>query len=191
MEIVIAPRPQQITALFMNRLTTIDIRKQYLHFSAGHFTIFSATERERLHGHNFRIAAKITGPVGDDGLCFDYAIFKDIMRDICERFNEYTLIAEQSPHLQIESDEQFHHVTHNNITMPLLRTDTILLPLRNITIEELASYLLGCVLEHQTTLEQYSIQAMEIHVASGPDQWASCEWFANSLQREQSPIKEC
>ncbi len=178
-------------ATFMNRMTTIEIRKQYLHFSAAHFTIFSATERERLHGHNFRVGAKITGPVGDEGLCFDYAIFKDILRDICERFNEYTLIAEQSPHLQIESDEQFHHVTHNKITMPLLRTDTILLPLRNITIEELASYLLGCVLEHQTTLEQYSIQAMEIHVASGPDQWASCEWFANSLQREQSPIKEC
>lgn len=168
----------------MNRLTTIDIRKQYLHFSAGHFTIFSATERERLHGHNFRVAAKITGPVGDDGLCFDYAIFKDILRDICERLNEYTLIAAQSPHLQIESDEQFHYVIHNKITMPLLRTDTILLPLRNITIEELASYLLGCVLEHNDTLEKYSIRMIEVQVASGPDQWASCEWLAGDADKK-------
>lgn len=174
----------------MNRMTTIEIRKQYLHFSAGHFTIFSATDRERLHGHNFRVAAKITGPVGDDGLCFDYAIFKNILRDICERFNEYTLIAEQSPHLQIKSDEQFHYVTHNKITMPLLRTDTILLPLRNITIEELASYLLVCVLEHKNILEQYSIQALDVQVSSGPDQWASCEWLASDRQQEPS-ITEC
>ncbi len=174
----------------MNRMTTIEIRKQYLHFSAGHFTIFSATDRERLHGHNFRVAAKITGPVGDDGLCFDYAIFKNILRDICERFNEYTLIAEQSPHLQIKSDEQFHYVTHNKITMPLLRTDTILLPLRNITIEELASYLLVCVLEHKNILEQYSIQALDVQVSSGPDQWASCEWLASDSQQEPS-ITEC
>ena len=170
----------------MNRMTTIEIRKQYLHFSAGHFTIFSATERERLHGHNFRVAAKITGPVGDEGLCFDYAIFKDILRDICERFNEYTLIAEQSPHLQIESDEQFHYVTHNDITMPLLRTDTLLLPLRNITIEELAAYLLGCVLENKDTFEQYSIQTLEVQVSSGPDQWASSDWSAGGLQQEQT-----
>lgn len=162
----------------MTRLTTIDIRKQYLHFSAAHFTIFSATERERLHGHNFRVAAKITGPVRDDGLCFDYAVFKDILRAICERFNEYTLIAEQSPYLRIESDEKFHYVTHNAITMPLLRTDTILLPLRNITIEELASYLLDDMLKDSGTLEKYSIQRLEVQVASGPDQWASSEWRA-------------
>ena len=58
----------------MARFTTIEIRKEYLHFSAAHFTVFSATERERLHGHNWRIGALITGPVGDDGLCFDYDI---------------------------------------------------------------------------------------------------------------------
>ena len=49
--------------IIMSRLTTIEIAKQYLHFSAAHFTIFNATERERLHGHNFRIAVAITGEV--------------------------------------------------------------------------------------------------------------------------------
>ena len=41
----------------MTQLTTIELSKEYLKFSAGHFTVFSATERERLHGHNFSVSA--------------------------------------------------------------------------------------------------------------------------------------
>ncbi len=52
----------------MEQLTTIEVSKEYLKFSAAHFTIFSATERERLNGHNFRVSAKITEPVGPNGM---------------------------------------------------------------------------------------------------------------------------
>ena len=50
---------------------TIEISKDYLHFNAAHFTLFSATEREDLHGHTFYVAATVTSPVGDDGLAPD------------------------------------------------------------------------------------------------------------------------
>ncbi|MGI9294014.1 MAG: 6-pyruvoyl trahydropterin synthase family protein, partial [Pseudomonadales bacterium] len=159
-----------------SRLTTIDLRKQYLHFSAAHFTIFSATERERLHGHNFRVAAQITGPVGDDGLCFDYAIFKNKLRDLCARFDEYTLIAKDSPHLSITTDEQFYHITHNNISMPLLKTDTLILPVRNVTIEELSYYLLQELIADKALLATHQIAAVELMVSSGPDQWGISRW---------------
>jgi len=93
----------------MIKLSTIEIEKQYLHFSAAHFTIFSAQERERLHGHNFRLAVEITGEIDDNGLCFDYAIYKKILKDLCHKYDEYTLIAEYSPYLEITSD--FFHQT--------------------------------------------------------------------------------
>ena len=32
------------------------------------YTIFSATERENLHGHNFQVEAILEGNIGDDGL---------------------------------------------------------------------------------------------------------------------------
>lgn len=162
----------------MSKQTTIEIRKQYLHFSAAHFTIFSATSRERLHGHNFRVAAKISGPIGDNGLCFDYAIFKQKLRELCERFDEYTLIAEHSPHLDISNDEQFYHIRHNGITMPLLKSDTLLLPLRNITIEELSGYLLDILREDQSLLDELAISAIELLVSSGPEQWGISHWSA-------------
>ena len=160
----------------MNRLTTIEIAKQYLHFSVGHFTIFSATERERLHGHNFRLAVSITGEVDENGLCFDYAIYKKVLQELCERYNEYTLIAGQSPHLTITEDDDFYLVTHNQITMPLLKTDTMLLPVRNVTIEELSHYLLEQVLGDFKLVDELKIARFEMRVSSGPDQWGISVW---------------
>ncbi|MDG1905661.1 MAG: 6-carboxytetrahydropterin synthase [Arenicella sp.] len=160
----------------MNRLATIVIDKQYLHFSIAHFTIFSATSRERLHGHNVRIGVSITGEVDDNGLCFDYAVYKKILKALCAKYDEYTLIAKNSPHLKISEDDDFYHVEHNGINMPLLKTDTILLPVLNVTIEELAYYLLNELIVDRGLLDDLKIHAFETRVSSGPDQWARCAW---------------
>jgi hypothetical protein len=55
--------------LSKDRRTVIEIQKEYLHFSAAHFTIFSATVRENLHGHNFHVGAQLSrrsGTLGPD-----------------------------------------------------------------------------------------------------------------------------
>ncbi|NND81085.1 MAG: 6-pyruvoyl tetrahydropterin synthase [Gammaproteobacteria bacterium] len=160
----------------MNRLTTIEIHKQYLHFSVAHFTIFSATSRERLHGHNFRIAVSITGEVDDNGLCFDYAIYKKVLQELCLKYDEYTLIAADSPHLTIEDDGDYHRVIHNGVPMLLLKTDTILLPVRNVTIEEMSHYLLEQVLDDFSLVDELKIHQLEMRVSSGPDQWGVAIW---------------
>ncbi|MEM8547110.1 MAG: 6-carboxytetrahydropterin synthase, partial [Pseudomonadota bacterium] len=113
----------------MTRHTTIHIRNQYLKFSAAHFTIFSATERERLHGHNFAVTADIKAPVSDEGLCFDYNVFKKVLRELCDGLDEYTLIAGESPHLTITTGDDEHQVTFAEQTLKLLKTDTIIMPL--------------------------------------------------------------
>ena len=160
----------------MPQLASIEIAKSYLHFSAAHFTIFSATNRERLHGHNWRVAAEITGEMGDDGLCFDYAVYKKILRDLCFAYDEYTLIAEESPHLEISDDEEFYFIKHNVRTQPLLKTDTILVPVANITIESLAHYFLSLLTSDKKTIEKYRIHKFEMRVSSGPNQWGIARW---------------
>lgn len=160
----------------MVKLSSILIEKQYLHFSAAHFTIFSATDRERLHGHNFRLAVEITGEVDDNGLCFDYAIYKKILIDLCSTYDEYVLIAKNSPHLEISSDDDYYYVKHNGKTQPLFKDETILLPVRNVTIEELAHYFLGELAKDAEHLEKLKIHALEVRVSSGPDQWGSARW---------------
>lgn len=158
------------------KYTTIEIEKQYLHFSIAHFTVFSATNRERLHGHNVRIAVSITGKIDENGLCFDYAIYKKVLKDLCARYDEYTLIAEHSPHLTITEDNNYYLVEHDGRTQPLLKTDTILLPIKNVTIEELSHYLLEEVLGDMKLVEELGIVAFTMRVSSGPDQWGVAHW---------------
>ena len=60
------------------KIGKIQIAKQALNFSAAHFTIFSATEREDLHGHNFQVECELASPIDRNGLIFDYKIIVKI-----------------------------------------------------------------------------------------------------------------
>jgi 6-pyruvoyltetrahydropterin/6-carboxytetrahydropterin synthase len=160
----------------LEQLTTIELSKEYLKFSAAHFTIFSATERERLHGHNFRVAAKITAPVGDNGMCFSYRILKDKLERLCETLDEYMLLAADSPFLRISEQGTQYRVEFNGEELFFPRSDTLLLPVRNATVEEYARYLLERLLEDRELIERHDIREVGIKVSSGPGQWGSSHW---------------
>ena len=68
--------------------TQIEISKEYLNFSVGHFTIFSKSHRENLHGHNYRLAATIDAPVEREGLTFDYNLIKKTIKALCDEIDE-------------------------------------------------------------------------------------------------------
>lgn len=159
----------------MAQLTTIELSKEYLKFSAGHFTVFSATERERLHGHNFQVSASIVAPVGDNGLCFSYGEFKAKLESLCDELDEYMLLPGQSPHLAIDVAGDEYRVTFNGETMHFLKSDTLILPIRNATVEEFASYLLTRLISDQDIVK-YDVQQIEMKVSSGPGQWGSVQW---------------
>ncbi|MEM7708889.1 MAG: 6-carboxytetrahydropterin synthase [Pseudomonadota bacterium] len=161
----------------MTNLTTITVAKDYLNFAAAHFTIFSATSRERLHGHGYRVAAELTAPIGEDGLSFNYKIVKDLLLDECNKLDEYMLLPEQSPHLTIEDDGDYYRVQHDEDVMLFLKKDTQVLPLRNITIEEMAVMLLARVRAHPK-LEGAPLTSLEVRVSSGTQQWAASRWEA-------------
>lgn len=160
----------------MEQLTTIEISKEYLKFSAAHFTVFSATDRERLHGHNFKVAAKVTAPVGPNGMCFSYRILKDKLEALCASLDEYLLLSAESPYLEISVDGDEYVVGFNGETMRFLMADTLLLPVRNATVEEYSRYLLGHLLEDRELIDGYDIREVGIKVSSGPGQWGSARW---------------
>ena len=159
----------------MEKLTTIELSKEYLKFSAAHFTIFSATERERLHGHNYAVSSSIVAPVGDNGLCFNYGDFKRKLQRLCNSIDEYMLLPANSPHLSIVEEGLEYRVNFHNEQMRFLVADTLLLPIRNTSVEEFAAYLLEEFLKDSDILN-YQIRNLEIRVSSGPGQWGSCQW---------------
>ena len=156
----------------------IRLDKEAMKFSAGHFTIFGPGERERLHGHNFKVGVVLHASVGDNGLCFDYGIYKRKMVALCRELNEYFLLPGRSPLLVIEEDGDAVVAVFGSERIPFLRADVLVLPIANVTVEELAAYLLARLSTDARTLAGHGIHAIEMEVASGPGQGATMRWDA-------------
>ena len=117
--------------------TQIEISKEYLNFSVGHFTIFSKSHRENLHGHNYRLAATIDAPVERVGLTFDYNLIKKTIKALCDDIDEQVLLPSDSPYLDIEEDNDYVYALFNLERLPFLKRDVTVLPISNVTVEEL------------------------------------------------------
>lgn len=160
----------------MNNLTTIEIFGEQLSFSAGHFTIFSPTERERLHGHNYNISASIKAEVQEHGVAFNYEIYKEKIVALCQEINIYFLLPGESTLLKIEEKGKFYCVYFNGEEIPLLKSDTLILPIRNISLEEMSRWFLERLLEDKHSLKDYLIHEITLRVSSGHGRSASAHW---------------
>jgi len=160
----------------MTRLTTLYIDKEAHKFSAAHYTIFTATDRERLHGHNYSVSARIVAPMGPNGFSADYNVYKSRLKTLCDALDEYILLAENSPYqtLQIAADEVI--VTFDKQTLRFPRAETLILPIVNVTVEELAHYLLEQLLSLGEPDEK--LVEVELGVSSGAGQTGSAIWVA-------------
>lgn len=145
-------------------------------FSAGHFTIFSATERENMHGHNFTVFVSLTASILGNGLCFDYGIYKKKIMEICRSWNEIFILPANSQYLKIEEDETYIYATFNGEKLPFLKRDVLILPFENATIEEFSAEILARLTADQEELESFGIREITVKVFSGPGQNASSQW---------------
>ena len=164
----------------MARLTTLYIDKEAHKFSAAHFTIFTATDRERLHGHNYSVSARIVAPMGDNGFSADYNVYKRRIADLCKPLDEYMLVANNSPYQTIEKRDDEYWVTFAGRTLKFLQEETLLLPVVNVTVEELAHYLLGQLM---ALSEGEGLVEVELGVSSGPGQTGSAVWTEGSKNK--------
>lgn len=156
----------------MNDRVTIRLAKEAMKFSAGHFTIFSATERERVHGHNFVVEVDLQARMQGNGMCFDYGIYKAKVIALCRELNEWMLLPMRSPHLRIETEGACVFACFNSERIPFLQRDVKLLDVANVTLEELAAWFLQRLGEDREALREHAIEDIEVRVSSGPGQSA-------------------
>ena len=160
----------------MQRLSTIDLFKEDMKFSAGHFAIFSKEVRENIHGHNYNVYASFTTIIEDEGMSFDYRFYKNKVRKICDSLNEITLIPGNSKYITIEEDGAYYNIYFNHEKMIFLKRDVLILPVYNITVEELSYWMLQQILTDQEELNSNKIQEIQVKVFSGPGQSGSAKW---------------
>ncbi|STX52870.1 6-pyruvoyl tetrahydrobiopterin synthase [Legionella busanensis] len=161
-------------------LTTVELQKESMKFSAGHTTIFSATEREPLHGHMYGVYLALTTWVEENGMTFDYRYYKDRIHKLCRFLNQTFLMPTYSPFLTMSEDEEYYYFIFNKKKIPFLKEDVTLLPLTNITVEELSRWFVNELIKDSEELIKHRIEKVVVKVFSAPGQSASHEWVKQS-----------
>lgn len=156
--------------------TNLELFKESMGFSAGHFTLLSATHREKLHGHNYRVHVSFNTIVLEHGMASDYRIFTKQLRDLCQQVDEIFLLPGNSPFLKIVEEGDYYQVHFNDEKIPFLKKDVLILPIRNITIEELASWFTQQLTADNSAIEKHNIYEITVKVSSGPGKSASAHW---------------
>lgn len=119
----------------------IRVTKDYLVFSAAHFITFSGNICERLHGHNYRVAAEVAGPLDENHYVVDFIAVRDALQKIVTELDHYMLLPTQHPLICVRADEKSVEVTFEDRRWVFPRGDCVLLPVPNTTAEKLAEYL--------------------------------------------------
>lgn len=160
-------------------LTTVELYKESMKFSAGHITVFSAVDRENLHGHLYTVYLALTTWVSDNGLTFDYRYYKKKINHLCSYLNQTFLMPQYSPYLRYEEDDFYYHFYFNNEHLQFLKRDITLLPVTNITVEELSKWFIGELVKDKQELIIHRLEKIVVKVFSAPGQCASHEWRKN------------
>lgn len=154
----------------------LQIHKEAFSFSAGHFTIFSATERETMHGHNYYVSVSFDIMVEHNGLSFDYRVYKKRLQALCDTIDRHFLLPQFSPYLTIEAgknDDEYVNASFDGKKMPFLKEDVVVLPLSNITIEALSSWFLSQLIVDKNELRKHAILDIQVDVFNGLEQSGS------------------
>lgn len=160
----------------MPRIATIELFKEYMNFSVGHFTIFSHDTRENLHGHNYHLYVSIKTYINDDGLSFNYRYYKEKFHELCRKIDETVLLAGNCKHLTITENEKYYVVQFNNEELFFLKRDATVLPISNVTVEELSNWFIGQITKDEDELEKNSVMGLTVKIFSGAGQSGATSW---------------
>src|SRR3989338_3383271 len=147
---------------------TLYFNEGKLKFSAGHFTIFSKTQRETLHGHNYTLEIMVKTQMQEPGITFDYRLFEEKIIHLCQQLNWHFLVPSRSPYLIIQDDGEHYEIIFNHESMWLLKKDVVLLELDNITLETLSEWFAQQVQNDADFMQKFYIQQLQVKVFNGP-----------------------
>ena len=157
-----------------NERYEVFVSKDYFKFNAAHFMAYPGF-RERLHGHNYRVAVRIEGGLGDDGYVVDFGDIKKAARAICEEIDERVIVPRDSDCIDVTDDgEQINLVCEDGSRFSFPLADCKVLPIVHSSAEELAAYICRRLVAELEVLESRAVTTVEVAVAEAPLQEARC-----------------
>ena len=153
----------------------VRVTKDHLVFSAAHFITFNGNICERLHGHNWRTAVELTGPLDRNSYVFDFIALRDTLQNIVNELDHHVLLPTKHPTIKVSESDREVEVTFEDRRWVFPREDCVLLPVENTTAELIARWI-GEQL--RPTVENHAeadVSMIQIEVEENFGQWAICQ----------------
>ncbi|WP_437203305.1 6-pyruvoyl trahydropterin synthase family protein [Planctomicrobium sp. SH664] len=154
------------------RRFSVEVTKDHLVFSAGHF-ITIGDFCERLHGHNFRVAAIVEGVLDPNGYVFDFIALRDELQKLVNQLDHRMLLPLNHPEIQLDVREREIEVTYTDRRWVFPREECVLLPVAQTTTELLAQWLGEQLL---AILQTGTLTSLTVKVEENFGQWADCRF---------------
>ena len=153
----------------------VRVTKDYLVFSAAHFITFAGNICERLHGHNYRVAAEVLGPLDQNHYVIDFIALRDVLRSLVDELDHRVLLPTLHKTIHVAANDREVTATFEDRRWLFPRGDCLLLPVANTTAELLAEYLGKRLLDalQQRTGQRPAHVRIEVDECNG--QLAVCE----------------
>jgi 6-pyruvoyltetrahydropterin/6-carboxytetrahydropterin synthase len=155
----------------------VRLDKEHHVFSAAHFITFNGDVCERLHGHNYRVAVEVSGPLDENQYVIDFIALRDELKTLTDALDHHVLLPTTHPLIRVTAnDREVEAVfTPDGRRWIFPRGDCVLLPVSNTTAELLANYLgerLIAAIEKRTGSRPQSIR---LEVDENHGQWGIWE----------------
>jgi len=162
-----------------NERFKVRVTKDHLVFCCGHFISYEGHRCERLHGHNYRAAVELEGPLDENYYVFDFVALKRLTRTITDELDHHMLLATQNPVIHVEATDERVQVRYKQSEWVFPRGDCVLLPIENTTAELIARYIANRLLEAMQTESQFVPSVLRVEVEENIGQSATYEWRGN------------
>jgi 6-pyruvoyltetrahydropterin/6-carboxytetrahydropterin synthase len=138
-------------------------------------TVFPDGSKEALHGHGY--STEVTAELSSGDPMLSFSLFKEPLKALCAQWDEKVLLAKQNPLFQlVEQTPEETEFTLCGKRYVLPTEETVLLPVENITTENLASEILRHLLKALSSTANPSLRALEVRVDESAGQGASARW---------------
>jgi 6-pyruvoyltetrahydropterin/6-carboxytetrahydropterin synthase len=154
----------------------VRVTKDHLVFCSGHFISYEGDKCERLHGHNYRTAVEVEGPLDENRYVFDFIALKHRTKAITDELDHRMMLATRNPHILVEEGPRGVRVRYREREWLFPREDCVLLPIENTTAELLARYIAGRLLEELRKHHGYRPEVLRVEVEENIGQSATVEW---------------
>lgn len=124
---------------------------------------------ERIHGHNWRVAVEVAGPLDVNHYVFDFVALRDELQAIVAGLDHRMLLPLRHPDIHLSVTEREVEARYADRRWVFPRDECLLLPVEQTTAELLARWIGEALLER---LGPHRLDELRIDVEENFGQWA-------------------